>query len=111
MTTARRKRVRRVFEAREKLSAVLSIWTERRTASEVCRELSISYTLLDGWQNQAMEGMLSALEPKRKNKERPALNQRLEKLIERKITKRNGALEKLEDRLETVQRKRKTKES
>ena len=44
-------RPRRIFEPQQKITAVLSIWTERRTSAQVCQELSISPTLLGQWQN------------------------------------------------------------
>ena len=99
------RKTRRTFDPQQKITAVLSIWTERRTTSEVCREMDVSYSLLDRWQNQAMEGMLTALEPKKKQRD-VALNARLTKLIEKNITSRSGKLAKLEERLETIQRGR-----
>ena len=59
------KRSRRVFEPEEKITAVLSIWTERKTMTQMCREMSVSNALLNRWQDQAMEAMLNALSPKR----------------------------------------------
>jgi len=44
--------------AEEKCRAVLSVWTERRKPGEVCRELGVAWTLLNQWQERAMEGML-----------------------------------------------------
>ena len=86
-------RTRRVFEPHQKITAVLSIWTERRTTSQVCQELSISPTLLGQWQNLAIEGMLKALDPKKKDP-LPPLNHRLSRLIEKKLAGPNGRLEK-----------------
>jgi len=98
MKTARR--TRRRFEPQQKITAVLSVWTERRTITQTCQELSISPALLNQWQNQAMEGMLTALSPK-KDDQPAVLPQRLEKLIERslpdptaKLQKRLKAIEK-----------------
>ena len=106
MTTSKKKtRIRRKFTTQEKLKAVLMVWTQSRSATEVCREMKLSWTLLDRWQNQAMEGMLNALEPKKKEKPAP-LNDRLERLLEKKLSARSGGFVKLEDRLETVQKKR-----
>jgi transposase-like protein len=70
--------------------------------SQVCREMSISWSLLDQWQNQAMEGMLTALSPKRPqtNQELPS---RLQKLMDKKLS--GNGLFKLEKRLKTIQRK------
>ena len=101
-TFAMTKRTRRVFDPKEKITAVLSIWTEQKKMSQLCRELSISWTLLDQWQNQAMEGMLTALSPKRPDPSR-GLNPRLLKLIDKKLS--SGNLVKLEQRLKTIQQK------
>jgi transposase-like protein len=93
-------RTRRVFDPQQKITAVLSIWTERRTASQVCQELSISPTLLGQWQNLAIEGMLTALDPKQKDP-LPPINHRLSRLIEKKLAGPNGRLEK---RLKALQK-------
>jgi len=108
MTTQKKNRVRRTFTVQEKLKAVLSVWTERRTGTEICREMNLHWGLLDRWQNQAMEGMLSALEQKKAERS-PALNGRLARLLEKKLSSRKDGLVKLEERLETVQRKRRSK--
>lgn len=92
-------RTRRVFDPQQKITAVLSIWTERRTASQVCQELSISPTLLGQWQNLAIEGMLKSLDPKKKDP-LPPLNHRLSRLIEKKLSGPKGRLEK---RLQKIQ--------
>ena len=105
---ATKKRIRRTFTVEEKLKAVLLIWTERRTGTEICREMNLHWGLLDRWQNQALEGMLSALEPKKKESS-PVLNGRLSKLLEKKLSSRNNGIVKLEERLETVQRKHRSK--
>jgi transposase-like protein len=60
-------RTRRVFEPQQKITAVLSIWSERRTSAQVCQEMDISPTLLGQWQNLAIEGMLKALDPTKKD--------------------------------------------
>jgi len=104
----RAKRIRRTFDPQKKITAVLSIWTERCTASEVCRDMDVSWTLLDRWQNQAMEGIVTALEPKKKQRD-VALNARLTKLIEKVVNSRSDNLLKLEERLESIQRVRKAK--
>lgn len=101
MKTSKRKR--RTFDPQQKATAVLSIWTERRTATEVCRDMDVSWALVNQWQNQAMEGMISGLEPK-KNQRDVALNARLSKLMEKSISNRTGKLAKLEERLATIQR-------
>ena len=72
------------------------------SVSQVCTDLSISWALLDRWQNQAMEGMLTALSPKRPETTRD-LPPRLQKLINKKLS--GGNLVKLEKRLKTIQQK------
>ena len=93
-------RTRRVFDPQQKITAVLSIWSERRTSTQVCQELEISPTLLGQWQNLAIEGMLKALDPKKRDPV-PPLNHRLSRLIEKKLAGPNGRLEK---RLKTLQK-------
>ena len=95
---------RRVFDPQQKITAVLSIWTERRSSTQLCREMSISPTLLGQWQNQAMEGMLAALGPKT-IEPLPPLSHRLSRLIEKKLADPTGKLEK---RLKTIQKGKKT---
>jgi transposase-like protein len=70
--------------------------------TQICREMSISWSLLDQWQNQAMEGMLTALSPKRPDPSK-GLNPRLVQLIDKKLS--GGNLVKLEKRLKTIQSK------
>jgi len=95
---------RRVFDPQQKITAVLSIWTERRTPTQLCREMSISPALLGQWQNQAIEGMITALGPKTQAP-LPPLNSRLTRLIEKKLADPDGRLEK---RLKTIQKAKKT---
>jgi len=63
--------------AEQKCRAVLSVWTERRTPVEVCRELGISWNILNQWQERAMEGMLQALQARVPVEKGVALNPRL----------------------------------
>jgi len=53
-------RQRRVFNARTKCEAVLSIWSERRKPGEVCGELGIKWASLNSWQNQALNDQCGA---------------------------------------------------
>src|SRR5512139_1788282 len=87
--------------AEEKCRAVLSVWTERRKPGEVCRELGVAWSLLNQWQEQAMEGMLLALQPRVAVHKAVALNSRLALLLERKS--KAGAMKGLERRLARVQ--------
>ena len=98
------KRTRRVFNPEEKITAVLSIWTERKTLTQMCQEMSVSNALVNRWQDQAMEAMLKALSPKRPESSRQ-LNPRLQRLIDKKLQGTN--LIKLDKRLKTIQRKAK----
>jgi transposase-like protein len=84
---------RRSFDPQDKVMAVLSVWTERRTNTQICKELSISSALLNQWQNQAMEGMVTALSPKKP--EKPALlSTRLTRLMEKNLSDPTARLEK-----------------
>jgi transposase-like protein len=94
------KQHRRIFDPQQKITAVLSIWTERRTSAQICQELDISPNLLGQWQNLAIEGMLKSLDPTKKDP-LPPLNHRLSRLIEKKL---NGSTRKLEDRLKAIQK-------
>jgi len=90
------------YTAEEKCRAVLSVWTERRKPGEVCRELGVVWSLLNQWQERAMEGMLSALQPRVPAMEKTvALNSRLAVLLERKS--KRGGMKGLERRLVRLQ--------
>jgi transposase-like protein len=90
--------------AEEKCRAVLSVWTERRKPGEVCREWGVAWSLLNQWQERAMEGMLLALQPRTPVTEKTvALNSRLAVLLERKS--KGGAMKRLERRLARLQSK------
>jgi hypothetical protein len=111
--TSKKPPERTVYGARDKCSAVLSLWAERRKPSEVCKELGVTWTQLRAWQDRAMEGMLVALTPKtRKDEEKgPALGERLAKLLEKKTGQRPGKLGKLEARLSRIQQERQQKKT
>jgi len=98
------KRERKVSRhtAEERCRAVLSVWTERRKPGEVCRELGVTWNLLNQWQDQAMEGMLLALQPRVSVEKVVALNPRLAVLLERKS--KGGEMKGLERRLARLQR-------
>ena len=83
-TNSERKRQTINYGAMEKCRAVLSIWTERRKPSEVCREMSIPWMVLTQWQKRAMEGMLQALEPRVRLEKGPALSPRLQTMLEKR---------------------------
>jgi transposase-like protein len=100
----KKKRSRRSFSPEEKVKTVLLLWSERRSVSALCREKEISWTLLDRWQDLAMEGMVKALTPESREK-LPGLSGRLEKLLEKKIMRRS-AMVKLEERFKTIQKQK-----
>ena len=87
--------------AEERCRAVLSVWTERRKPGEVCRELGVTWNLLNQWQDQAMEGILLALQPRVSVEKGVALNPRLAVSLERKS--KGGAMKELERRLARLQ--------
>lgn len=99
-----KKTARRHFDPQQKITAVLSVWTERRSTSQMCQEMAISPALLNQWQNQAMEGMLTALSPKKKNQ--PAvLSSRLTRLIEKRLPDPTAKLQK---RLKAIEKSKAT---
>ena len=69
------------ISATDRCRAVLSVWTVQRKPSDVCKELSIPWTVLQSWQKRAMEGMLQALEPRVNLEKAPALPPRLQVLL------------------------------
>ena len=83
--TRKAKRSRRLFTAEEKCRAVLSVWSERRSAAEACRELQMSSMQFCKWQDLALQGILNALETKKDQVKCPPLGGRLAKLLERKV--------------------------
>ena len=88
--------------AEEKCRAVLSVWTERRKPVEVCQELGVAWSILNQWQERAMEGMLLALQPRVQVTEKTvALNSRLAVLLERKS--KRGGMKGMERRLARLQ--------
>ena len=70
--------------AQQKCEMVLAVWSERRSPSQVCREMGIKWTILNQWQERALEGMLQALEPRIMLDNGPALSPRLQSLLRRK---------------------------
>jgi transposase-like protein len=89
--------------AEEKCRAVLSVWTEKRKTGEVCREMGVPWSVLNHWQERAMEGMLLALQPRVVVEKAVALNPRIAVLLDRKS--KGGAMKGLERRLARLQSK------
>ncbi|NTW59101.1 MAG: hypothetical protein HGA43_08035 [Nitrospirae bacterium] len=107
-TKAERKRTTLNYGAMEKCRAVLSIWTERRKPSAVCREMQVPWMVLTQWQKRAMEGMLQALEPRVRLEKGPALSPRLMTMLEKKRLMLPGtAQSRLEKTLSKAQEARK----
>ena len=52
---------RKQVSARAKTQAVLAVWSGRRSASQVCRELGVNWGSLHGWERKGMQGILKAL--------------------------------------------------
>jgi transposase-like protein len=90
---------RRSHPAEQRCRAVLAVWTERRNPGEVCQELGISWSVLNQWQERAMEGMIQALQPRIPAEKGVALNPRLALLLDRKAKTLKG----LERRLAKLQ--------
>ena len=78
------------YGAAEKCRAVLAVWTERKKASVLCRELGVSAPLFSQWQDRAISGILEALEPRgtREGKDGPALPVQIKRLLDRKAKAR-----------------------
>jgi len=78
------------YGAVEKCRAVLAVWTERKQASALCREMTVSASLFSQWQDRALSGMLEALEPRgtRAGSEGPALPVLVKRLLDRKARAR-----------------------
>lgn len=78
------------YGVEQKCRVVLSVWTERRKATEVMKELGLSPTLFWQWQDRALSGMLDALTPRNgaEGTTGPALPEAVKRLLERKLTTR-----------------------
>lgn len=59
----RRRRRSRTYSAKEKSQAVLSLWSGRRNASALMKELEVPWAVLNNWEKRALTGMLTALDP------------------------------------------------
>ena len=88
---------RTVHSAQIKCQTVLALWTGRRRLSELCRELNVPANLIMGWQERALEGMLTTLEPRTRRQEDrgPILADRLQRMLERKAMMLSSRMAKL----------------
>lgn len=92
---------RKVYSAQEKCRAVLSMWAQNRKPVVITKELGISWTLLNNWQQIAMQGMLTVLSPRSETAEKvPLLPPKLQKLLDVQIQKKQN---RLETRLQKLQ--------
>jgi transposase-like protein len=105
MEEGKKKRKGSDHTAAQKCRAVLSVWTEKGKPGEICRELGVAWSLLNQWQERAMEGMLLALQRRNPVMEEKtvALNSRLAVLLERKS--KRGGMKGLEGRLARLRSK------
>jgi hypothetical protein len=85
----KKSRSHRHFSGMEKIQAVLSVWSERRKPSHVCKDLSITWQQLNTWQDKALAAMIEALEPPAPADQNrpPALSDRLSKLLRKQKRK------------------------
>ena len=56
-----KRKSRRVVSARAKAQAVLTVWSGRRNASQVCRELGVNWGSLNGWERKGLLGIRKAM--------------------------------------------------
>ena len=95
--------VRRVFTPEVKVQAVLALWSGRRRPAELSRELGVKWMVLRQWQERAVASMLATFEgPGPKAPEAP-LSPGLSQLLARQVARRQGAVEKLGERLAKLQ--------
>ena len=91
------------YSAQEKAQAVLSVWTERASPAEICRQLNINWVTFQQWQQRAMEGMLQALTSHVNLARGGALSPRLQNLLSKHQQATMEA--KVSSRLQQVQNK------
>ena len=60
-TVEKKRKARRVVSARAKAQAVLTVWSGRRNASQVCRELGVNWGSLNGWERKGLQGIHKAM--------------------------------------------------
>jgi len=92
-----------LYNAQQRVQAVLSIWTERRRPAELCQELAISPAVLSHWEKRALAAMLKALESQTRLEPGPALSPKLERLLARQALQQKGRMAKREKRLAKLQ--------
>ena len=95
---AKKKRNRNNYSSQQKVEAVLSVWTEQSTQTQVCKSMGISSMTLMKWQEIAMEAMLEVLEGVQSKPQAKSLSPRLEKLLSRQVSKKLQQCRKLQPR-------------
>jgi len=60
-TIEKKRKPRRLVSARAKVQAVLTVWSGRRNASQICRELGINWGSLNGWERKGLQGIHRAM--------------------------------------------------
>lgn len=82
-----RKRQTKVYSAKEKSQAVLALWSGRRNAASLMKELGVAWGVLNSWEKRALTGMLTALDPTWKQPESESLRlpSRVERLMEQTL--------------------------
>jgi len=81
-TDEKKRKTRRVVSARAKAQAVLAVWSGRRKASQICRELGVNWGSLNGWERKGLQGIHRAMGGEELTlPAREDLGQRLEKLM------------------------------
>lgn len=78
-----RRRRAKMHSAKEKSQAVLALWSGRRNAASLMKELGVAWGVISSWEKRALLGMLTALDPTWKQPEEGTLSlpSRLEKLM------------------------------
>ena len=86
-TTEPRKRKWRTFSAREKSQAVLALWSGRRSASGLMKDLGVPWGNINAWEKRALTGMLTALDPMWKQPEEATMRlpPRVERLLDQTL--------------------------
>ena len=77
---------RRTYTAEQKCRVVLAMWTRKKKGTELCREVGITWQMLNRWQGMAMEGLVRGLRPREgERKSGPALGRQVRQLLDRKV--------------------------
>ena len=81
-TVKPRRRRTRIYSAKEKSQAVLSLWSGRRNAAALMKTMDVPWAMLNNWEKRALTGMLSALDTTwQQPTQSSALPSRVERLI------------------------------